>query len=90
MQKEIYPLPIITEQDYDAFRGLLGHHAKATYGEWCKMIAEREQEAITRQFDVRKVAVKPDDFAHYCSTHGEAANLASLWRFVAKITAGEA
>ena len=53
------------------------------------MIAEREKEAVIRQFDVRKIPVKPDDFARYCGAHGEAANLASLWRYVQKVAIGE-
>ncbi|MGD0191786.1 MAG: hypothetical protein ABSD74_13690 [Rhizomicrobium sp.] len=89
MERFRYFLPIVSEGDYDAFRTPLGAQAPATYNEWMKMIGEREKESVLRQEDAIKIPIKTRDFSTYCRTHGEDANMASLFRFVQKVAIGE-
>lgn len=85
-----YLVPVIAENDYPAFRAFLGAQVPAAYGEWVKMITERENESIIRQEGARKIPIKTSNFIAYCETHREQANLASLFRFVQKVAIGEA
>jgi hypothetical protein len=75
---EIYDLPIIRADDYDAFRRIPTRDLPDTYNEWLKLIAERRLERGRLGFQVVEIQVNSGEFTRYLTTNGQAANLKTL------------
>jgi hypothetical protein len=65
----IIPAPQISEEDYPAFRMLLGRQFPASFAEW-KHEAEKEDSLVGIGDSVKRVPITPQDFIGYCQRNG--------------------
>jgi hypothetical protein len=74
----IYELPIIAANDYDAFRRIPTLDLPNTYDEWLKLIAERRLERDRLGFQIVEIQMHSSEFIRYLAPHGQPANLKTL------------
>jgi hypothetical protein len=88
LNDDSYELPIISQNDYDAFRRIPTRDLPDTYNEWLKMLAERKLEHARLGYRIIEVKVNPHEFARYLTTAGQPGNLKTLADFTLEIASG--
>ena len=68
---EFFVLPVISEQEYPAFRRAVGANLADTYDQWAKLFADDLAEARRRGDTIVDVEVKYDEFIGYCRANGK-------------------
>ena len=75
-------LPVISRNDYDAFRSILHTDLPGTYDEWFQLHAEHRADLQRKGHVVREIDIYSNEFAGYLAVRGYRANLATLRNFV--------
>jgi hypothetical protein len=89
MPKMVYPFPVFTPEQYDAFRQEIGPDLADTYDEWLKLHREQCNEAIRRGETWVEIEVKFDEFVAFCRATGAPTNADTLLKFTVKKSSGE-
>jgi hypothetical protein len=71
-------LPKIEENDYAAFRKLLGLQLPETYNQWFLLRENDKRDAARYGHEALEVRVSPDELRAYCATSGATCNLSTL------------
>ncbi len=79
MDPEIFPL--LTSDDYEAFRRILGAHLPDAYDKWLQLHTHDVTEHRRVGRAVREVKVDPHEFADFLHARGHVANLKTLREF---------
>lgn len=87
---QLYVLPIIRPEDYNAFRRDMGYNIANTYEEWAKLVAVEVAKARQDGKTVIERVVAYDDFVRYCRGVGKIPDAAVLLHFAAHTPLGEA
>jgi hypothetical protein len=87
---QLFVLPIIRPEDYNAFKRDIGHHIANTYEEWAKLVAGEVAKARQDGKTVIERVVDYDDFVRYCRVVGKLPDAAVLLQFAAHTPLGEA
>jgi hypothetical protein len=74
-------LPVISQEDFEAFRSLMHDELPTTYNEWTKRHADRAAYWRDEERAIIEVQVKPHDFANYIGTGAHGADLNRLYVF---------
>jgi hypothetical protein len=85
---DVYQLPVIDAQDYDAFRNLPTPDLPDTHNEWLKLLAQRGFERSRMGLPVVEVKVNPREFARYLTAKGPSGNLKTLADFAREKSLG--
>lgn len=80
----VFPFPVISEEDYPAFRRDVGPHLADTYDEWLKIHREQIEESHRNGDTVAEIEVKYDEFMVFCRTTGATPNANTLLDFTVK------
>lgn len=72
--------PIISEDDYEAFRSIMQNELPPAYSAWLQRHADRVAH-WGKTHRIVEVKVKADDFVSYIREHGRGADLNSLYAF---------
>jgi hypothetical protein len=83
-----YELPLISADDYNAFRAIPTLDLPDTYHEWLKLFAERKLEHARRAFRIVEVKVNSREFARYLAAKGTSGNLKTLSDFAIEKSLG--
>lgn len=78
-------IPDIAEQDYAAFRDILGDHMPLSFREWGGLKDRLRRSSIARGDDVVFVQVDPSQFAHFLDASGYGPEASSLIKFARDI-----
>jgi len=68
---EVFVLPVIRREVYDAFRRDVGQKLAATYDEWTKLFANEIAEARRIGKNVILAQVNYEEFTQYCRANGK-------------------
>jgi hypothetical protein len=85
MAVEVFPL--IAQEQYFAFRQLLGEEIPATYDEWRSLQNKEKIDSILSGHPAREVPIYPREFAQYVNTSRIRASLSALRAFTVEIDA---
>lgn len=86
--RERYPIPLITPQDFNAFRGLLSPDFANSYDEWFNLHTKEKLERGQVGFDIHEIQVDPNEFVRYCRACGVTPNRKTLLDFAIEKDAG--
>jgi hypothetical protein len=87
---QLFVLPVIRPEDYNAFRRDIGQHIASTYEEWAKLVAGEVAQARQDGKTVVERVVNYPDFSRYCMTIGRKPDAEMLLQFAAHMPLGEA
>jgi hypothetical protein len=80
-----YFMPVFSgDEDYKAFRGLIGEDLTDTYDEWLQLHEHNATNLIKNGHDVRYVEMYPSEFISFCSASERKCNLEALEDFALK------
>jgi gluconate kinase len=74
-------LPIIREEDYEAFRRLLGQNLPGAYDDWNYLSGDRQHQIARSGHIARGIELHPDEFTMWLSARREDATLNALDNF---------
>jgi hypothetical protein len=80
----IFPFPVISEEDYPAFRREVGSRLADSYDEWLKLHREQVEQARRNGDTVAEIEIKYDEFIIFCRTTGTSPNMNTLLDFTVK------
>jgi hypothetical protein len=85
---DIEDFPLITPNDYPAFRAILGNDIPATYNEWLYLQTKEIREFVQAGRETRTISVNPHEFARFLHSRGANANIVSLRNYTIEKGAG--
>ena len=68
---KVFVLPVISREDYDAFRRDVGLNLADTYDEWTRLLAGEVAEARLQGRNVILAPINYDEFTRYCHANGK-------------------
>jgi hypothetical protein len=81
-------LPLISENDYEAFRCVMHAQIPTTFDEWHQYHTARLTE-YGKMYRIIQINVNPDEFANFISSRGMPANGRSLLVFAEYVWKGK-
>jgi hypothetical protein len=78
----VFIIPVIRREDYDAFLRDVGPNLADTYDEWAKLFAKEVAEARRLGNTVIETVVNYDEFVRYCATYRQKPDPQILLNFV--------
>ena len=87
---EVFVLPVIRRQDYEAFRRDIGPKLAGSYDEWTKLVAAEIAQARLQGKTVVEADVDYSAFVRYCNAAGKKPDAVILAEFAAHRPLGEA
>ena len=68
---EVFVLPVIRREDYDAFRRDVGPNLADSFDEWSKLLAKEVAEARLQGRNVVLAPINYEPFTRYCRAKGK-------------------
>ena len=81
-------LPLISPNNYVAFRRLLGSDIPNTYNEWLKLQTKEIRGFVRAGLVTKTIGVNSDEFSRFLRARGAKANIVSLRNFTIDKDAG--
>ena len=78
---KVFVLPVISREDYDAFRRDVGLNLADSFDDWSKLLAGEVAEARQQGRKVILAPINYDEFTRYCDANGKKPDSQTLLDF---------
>jgi hypothetical protein len=85
---DIFPIPLITREQYDTFRSLNGSDLPDTYDKWLQLQTKQKVERGRIGYTIKEIRINPDEFTRYCTPRRITPNLKALMDFTVEKSQG--
>ncbi len=76
--------PVISKEDYPAFRPVLGPNAPNAHDEWLKIHREQVEQTRLNGDEAAEIEIQHDEFVEFCRVNGHTPNQNALMDFATK------
>lgn len=87
---QVFVLPVIRREDYDAFSRDVGLNLTTTFDQWTKLLISEAAEARQQGRTVIETEINYPEFKQFCDKNGRKPNPQTLLEFATHRPIGEA